>query len=47
MMVYLFTQLLLAVFAIIIVVMLLLMLQKSTEYKACHTFVKEVSFYYS
>jgi len=44
--VYLFTQLLLAVFAIIIIV-LLLMLQKSTEYKACHTFVKEVSFYYS
>jgi hypothetical protein len=44
--VYLFTQLLLAVSAIIIVV-LLLMLQKSTEYKACHTFVKEVSFYYS
>jgi len=44
--VYLFTQLLLAVSAIIIVI-LLLMLQKSTEYKACHTFVKEVSFYYS
>jgi len=45
--VYLFTQLLLTIFAIIIVVLLLLMFQKSTEYKAYHTFVKEVSFYYN